>query len=141
MLKNLYGNKRKNLYSEGHKAKYIYIKIKKDNDSKNNKGNDIYLEELNSNKLIEEKNNNKNDGYIYYGNNKIFKTKNLNYSSQNISNELKTQNLFFRNNKHPIRNLSINKDNIINNNYNIVHKFQKQSARNIVQTKYFILLL
>ena len=130
MLKNLYGNKRKNLYSEGHKAKYIYIKIKKDNDSKNNKGNDIYLEELNSNKLIDEKNNNKNDGYIYYGNNKIFKTKNLNYSSQNISNELKTQNLFFRNNKHPIRNLSINKDNIINNNYNIVHKFQKQSARN-----------
>ena len=133
MIKNLYGSKRKDLYSEGHKTKYISIKIKKDNAEKNNMENALYLEESNSNKLIEEKNNNNIDGYIYYGDNKIFKTKNTSYSSKNISNKLKTQNLFFKNNninKHSTKNLYINKDNILNNNHNSIPRFQKEITRN-----------
>ena len=132
MIKNLYGSKRKDLYSEGHKTKYISIKIKKDNAEKNNMENALYLEESNFNKLIEEKNNNNIDGYIYYGDNKIFKTKNTSYSSKNISNKLKTQNLFFKNNinKHSTKNLYINKDNILNNNHNSIPRFQKEITRN-----------
>ena len=74
---------------------------------------------------------------------KFFKTKNTSYSSKNISNKLKTQNLFFKNNninKHSTKNLYINKDNILNNNHNSNPRFQKEITRNIIKTKYFILL-
>ena len=124
MLKTFYGNKKEELNFEAHKTKFHFNKIKKDN-----KGNIIYLEELNSTKLFNEKffneKKNKIDGYIYYGNNKIFKTKNSGLSSKNISNKFKTQNEFFKINNIS-RNLYNNKDNIIKNNLNSFPKFNKE---------------
>ena len=134
MVKAFYDDKNKEINFEGHKTKLNFNKIKKDI-----KGDLINLEESNST-LLKEKilNNqkNKNDGYIYYGNNKIFKIKNSNLSSQNISNKLKTQNLFFKINNinnNFTKNFYNKKDNIINNNHNLLLKFRKElSGSNLI---------
>ncbi len=126
MIKTFYGNQRNNFGI--NKTKANLNKIQKNYISKKNKENIINLEEPNSKKFIERKSlkNNTIDGYIYYGNKKIFKIKNNRFSLDNISNSLKTQKLLNKinnNKKYLHRNLSNNSNINILNNYNSAPKF------------------
>ena len=126
----------KSLYFGLHKTKN-YNKIKKDKISNNNKVHYLYLEESNSSKLIEEKKlkeQKKIDGYVFYGNNKIFKTKSCQLSSYNLSEKLKRQTLYYKinnNNKIFRGKESLNKNKIINNSkQNSASKLHKVLTRN-----------
>ena len=140
MLKTNYGNQIKLLYFDGHKTKIDFNKIKIDKIPNYTNENILFLEETNSKKLIRDKKineQNKNifDGYIYYGNNKIFKTKNSSISSEILSNKMKTQNLFYKVNtinKKFNRNLSMSKENIINNNKYSSIKIMKELSKNTI---------
>ena len=140
MLKTNYGNQIKLLYFDGHKTKIDFNKIKIDKIPNYTNENFLFLEETNSKKLIRDKKikeQNKNifDGYIYYGNNKIFKTKNSSISSEILSNKMKTQNLFYKVNtinKKFNRNLSMSKENIINNNKYSSIKIMKELSKNTI---------
>ena len=126
----------KSLYFGLHKTKN-YNKIKKDKISNNNKVHYLFLEESNSSKLIEEKKlkeQKKIDGYIFYGNNKIFKTKSSQLSSYNLSEKLKRQTLYYKinnNNKIFRGKESLNKNKIIHNGKkNSASKLNKVLTRN-----------
>ena len=117
MLKTFYGNQKSLKNFEGYKTKINYWQ--KNIGIKNNKGKSIYIEDLNSNKFdngIFDKNT-KKDGYIYYGGNKMFKTRNRNFLPPNISSKIKSQKLLSKN---------------INNNDTNFKKFRNQPSRNIL---------
>ena len=109
-MKIFYGNK-KEKNNESHKIKRNIKKIISKNISKINRENILDIEESNDEKLIKI-NNKKHDGYIYYGNNKLFKTKNSKiFSCDAKNNKMKTQTIFVKINNNKIfrRNLSDNK--------------------------------
>ena len=135
MIKTFYGNQRNNFGCI--KTKANLNKIQKNYISKKNKENIINLEEPNSKKFIERNSlkNNTIDGYIYYGNKKVFKIKNNRFSLDNISNSLKTQKLLNKinnNKKYLHRNLSNNSNINILNNYNSAPKFHRRLSENIL---------
>ena len=137
MMKIFYGNQNEQFNNEGHKIKRNIDKIIENNISKNSKGNIIDVEESNVKKLIN-KNEKKSDGYIYYGKNRLFKTKkSAIFLSDTKNNKMKTQIIFVKvNNKNKFfhRNLSDNKignDENFNCNYHINNKIDKKLSGNI----------
>ena len=128
MMKIFYGNK-KEKNNESHKIKRNIEKIISKNVSRIKKENILDIEESNDEKLINI-NNKKHDGYIYYGNNQLFKTKNSKiFSCDAKNNKMKTQTIFVKINNNKIfrRNLS---DNKIENDENIYHNYQKNKKAN-----------
>ena len=112
---NIYKENNNNYFNESERNNISYKKL-----INSERINYDFTDNKITSKFNNENKKEKNEtGYIFYGKNKLFKTRNNDIINYNISAKNKKNNIFNQINlKNSNKNISLNSNNQINNNYN-----------------------
>ena len=112
---NIYKENNNNYFNESERNNISYKKL-----INSERINYDFTDNKITSKFNNENKKEKNEtGYIFYGKNKLFKTRNNGIINYNISAKNKKNNIFNQINlKNSNKNISLNSNNQINNNYN-----------------------